>query len=110
MTDYWFARYKPSSLPQNTSRGLIVLRWQGAAVIAGFALSFIVGVGAFVLGMITGPVALGIAVWVVCVIAGASTFFWASVAKCDPIKPASDYLAERQAQRAARKNGSGVLN
>jgi protein-S-isoprenylcysteine O-methyltransferase Ste14 len=102
VTDYWFARYKPG-LPQNASRGLVVLRWQGRAVIAAFALSFVCGVGCFVLGMLQNQVALGIGLWVVFVIAGASLFIWASVAKTDPAKPASEYLAGRLAERAAAR-------
>ena len=104
MSDYWFARYKPSPLPQNAGRGLVVLRWQGGAVIAGFVLSIVIGCGLFVVGMLTNEIALGIGLWVVCVIAGATTFIWASVARTDPAKPASEYFAERQALRAGRQS------
>jgi hypothetical protein len=105
MTEYWFARYRPGP-PQTASRGLIVLSWQGRGVIAGFILSFLVGVTCFAVGLAGDHVAIGIVLWVVCIIAGAGTFLWASVARTDPMKPASEYLAERQAHRAAGRQSA----
>ncbi len=110
MTGYWFARYRPSPLPQNTSRGLVVVSWQGGVVIAGFVASLVVGAGLFVVGMLTNEIALGVALWVCCVIIGASTFIWASVARCDPKMSAYEYIAERQPRRAAGPSNQELSN
>jgi len=100
MTDYWFARtrVKPDG------RGLMVLRWQGAAVIAGFVLSLFGGAAINVLLVVFAhQYALGVAIWVVCIVAGGCTFIWAAMTKSDPEKTAADYRAERAAQRAAAR-------
>ena len=88
MANYWFARYTPGP---NPGRGLAVISWQGGAVIAGFVGSMVVGAGLFVVGMLINQIALGIGLWVVCVIAGAGTFIWAAATKSDPVRSAYDY-------------------
>ena len=101
MTDYWFARYRPG-LPQNAGRGLVPLNWQGRAAIATFVVCLIAGGGLMLLFGLRDQMLVGIPAFVILAATGASFFLWASVAKCDPVKPASEYFAERQAQRAAR--------
>ena len=94
MTEYWFARSAVN--PQR--KGLMVLKWQGAAVIAGFVLSFIVGgIIHVLLSAFVHQYALGMAVWVICIVAGGCTFIWAATNKSDPDKTAGDYRAERAA-------------
>ena len=88
MAKYWFARYTPGP---NPGRGLAVISWQGGAVIAGFVGSMVVGAGLFVVGMLINQIALGIGLWVVCVIVGAGTFIWAATTKSDPARSAYDY-------------------
>ncbi len=103
MTEYWFARYKPGPLPQNTSRGLIPLNWKGRATIAAFVLGLVLGGLCMLLFGLRDQFLIGIPLFVVLAIAGGSFFLWASMAKTDPTKSAYDYLAERKAQRATRQ-------
>ena len=105
MTEYWFARYRPSALPQNTSRGLVPISWKGIAVIAGFVLSFFVGVAFFIFFMLRDQAQFGIPLWVICVIIGASTFIWASVAKTDPVKSIYDYRPDMQRRPVDKVSG-----
>lgn len=96
MTEYWFARYKPATIPQRAGRGLVPLNWQGRATIATFVLGIIGGGLLFLFFGLRDQFFPGIACFVVLAIAGASFFIWASVAKTDPAKSAYDYLTERQ--------------
>jgi hypothetical protein len=92
---YWFARYRyPDGRP---ARGIIPIAWQGRAVIAGFVAAMVVGGASFIsIALSTGSFVLGVAVFVILAVCGAGTFLWASVARCDPNKPAAEYLAERR--------------
>lgn len=93
--DYWFARYRrPDGRP---AKGIIPLNWKGRAVVAGFVVAMIAGGIAFVTTVLmTQDFVLGIVLFVVLDLVGAGTFLWAAVTKCDPIRPAADYLAERR--------------
>lgn len=93
--DYWFARYRrPDGRP---AKGLLSLDWRGRAVIAFFVIAMIAGGVAFMTTMLmTRNVVLGIALFVLLDLIGAGTFLWAAVTKCDPVKPAAEYLAERR--------------
>ena len=94
MTEYWFARYR-TGLPQNQSRGLVPLNWKGRAVIAGFVGSMALGGLLFLLFGLRDQFFPGIALFVVCAVAGAVTFLWAATTKSDPVKTVADYRAER---------------
>lgn len=93
--DYWFARYRrPDGRP---SKGLLSLNWKGRAVIAGFVIAMIAGGVAFMTTvLLTRNFVLGIALFVLFDLAGAGAFLWAAVTKCDPVKPAAEYLAGRR--------------
>ena len=95
MTEYWFARYTPSSDVRRAGRGMIPLNWKGRAVMAAFLLCFALGGGLFMWFGLQDQFAIGIPLFVVMVIIGASAFLWASVARTDPAKSAWDYLKER---------------
>jgi hypothetical protein len=97
MTDYWFARSRVNPL----GKGLMVLKWQGAAVIAGFVLSFLIGgIIHVLLSVFAHQYALGMAIWVICIVAGGCTFIWAATNKSDPNRTAGDYRAERAGGRS----------
>jgi hypothetical protein len=95
MTGYWFARYKPVTTSQRAGRGLVPLNWQGRVAIAAFVLALLVGAGLFLFFGLRDQMQFGVPIFVVCAVAGASFFIWASVARTDPVKSAYDYLAER---------------
>jgi hypothetical protein len=95
VTDYWFARYRPSPLPQNQSRGLVPISWQGRAAIAAFVLGLVLGGGGMLFFGLRDQIQIGIPLFIACAIAGGSFFLWASVAKSDPVKSVADYRAER---------------
>jgi hypothetical protein len=94
-TAYWFARYKPATISQQAGRGLVPLNWKGRAAIATFVLGIVLGGVLFLLFGLRDQFAIGIPLFVVLAVAGASFFLWASVARTDPSKSAYDYLAER---------------
>jgi len=96
MTEYWFARYKPASTSQQAGRGLVPLNWRGRATIAAFVLGLVGGGLLFLFFGLRDQFQVGIPLFVVLAIAGASFFIWASVAKTDPSKSAYDYREERQ--------------
>ncbi|HEY4942685.1 MAG TPA: hypothetical protein VII56_14745 [Rhizomicrobium sp.] len=82
MSEYWFAR---KLVGGQAGRGVHPLNWKGRAVIAGFVLAMLGGATAFLLiGLLTGHVVLGAAVFAVCAIGGAGTFLWAATTKSDP--------------------------
>ena len=82
MNDYWFAR---NSIRGRAGRGVYPLDWRGRAVIAGFVGAMVFGGVAFLsIGLTTGNVLLGAAVFAVCAIGGAGTFLWAATTKSDP--------------------------
>lgn len=95
MTEYWFARYKPAIYPQRASRGLVPLRWQGVAVIAIFVLCMLLGGGLMLFFGLRDQMIIGVPLFVILAIAGASFFLWASVARTDPKKSIYDYRKER---------------
>jgi len=95
MTEYWFARYKPSPVPGQAGRGLVPLNWKGRAAIATFVLGIVGGGALFLFFGLRDQFVVGIPLFVVLAIAGASFFLWASVARTDPSRSAYDYLAER---------------
>ena len=66
-------------------------------MIAFFVIAMIAGGVALMTTMLmTRNVVLGIALFVLLDLIGAGTFLWAAVTKCDPVKPAAEYLAERR--------------
>ncbi len=82
MAEYWFARSLINGKP---GRQVTPLSWQGWAVIFGFVGAMIAGGLAFLLvGLLTGQVLLGAAIFVCCAIAGAGTFIWAAATKSNP--------------------------
>lgn len=95
MTAYWFARYKPATTSQQAGRGLVPLNWKGRATIATLILGLVGGGALFLFFGLRDQFAIGIPLFVVFAVAGASFFLWASVARTDPTKSAYDYLAER---------------
>jgi hypothetical protein len=95
MTDYWFARYKPAASSRPAGRGLVPLSWKGRATIAAFVLGIVGGGALFLLFGLRDQFVIGIPLFIVLAIAGASFFIWASVARTDPAKSAYDYLGER---------------
>lgn len=96
MTEYWFARYKPATTSQRAGRGLVPLNWKGRAVIATFVLGLVLGGLCMLMFGLRDQFAIGIPLFVILAIAGASFFIWASVARTDPTKSAYDYIKERQ--------------
>lgn len=94
-SQYWFARFKPASASQRAGRGLVPLNWKGRATIATFVLGLVGGGVLFLVFGLRDQFAIGIPLFVVLAVAGASFFLWASVARTDPAKSAYDYLAER---------------
>jgi len=96
MTEYWFARYKPGSMSQRGSRGLVPLNWKGRLTISTFVLGMVLGGVLLLVFGLRDQMQLGIPLFIVCAIAGGSFFLWASVAKTDPTKSIYDYREERQ--------------
>ncbi len=94
MTEYWFARYTPNPLPQLQGRGIVPLNWKGRAAIASFGLAMVGGGALFLFFGLRDQMIIGIPIFIVCAIAGASFFIWASVAKTDPVKSIYDYRPE----------------
>lgn len=88
MTRYWFARYR---VAPNEGRGLVLLGWQGRAVIAVFVLAMLAGAAIFAGLSFAGFMALGVILFVACAIAGGAFFLWAAVAKADPKQTVDDY-------------------
>ena len=88
--EYWFARYR---LEPNRGRAIRALRWQGRTVIGGFVLAMVGGGIAMLLLGLSNLMFLGVVVFVLCALVGASTFIWAAVTKSDPIKTVADYQA-----------------
>jgi hypothetical protein len=83
MTEYWFERQARAD--GREGRGVYPLNWKGRAVIAGFVFAMVGGGIAFLLiGLLTGMVLAGAAVFAACAIAGAGTFLWAAATKSDP--------------------------
>jgi len=76
------------------------IAWQGRVVIAGFVLAMLTGgLLMALLGFYANHLALGIALYVILAIAGASTFIWAVATRSDPDKSIADYRAERLKNR-----------
>ena len=94
-TEYWFARYRPARSSQQAGRGLVPLNWKGRAAITAFVLGIVLGGVLFLLFGLRDQFAVGVPLFVVLGIAGASFFLWASVARTDPSKSAYEYFAER---------------
>ena len=82
MSQYWFARRLVNG---KAGRSVTPLGWEGWAVIFGFVGAMIVGGFAFLLiGLLTGQLIVGAAIFVCCAIAGGGTFIWAAATKSDP--------------------------
>ncbi|WP_421759721.1 hypothetical protein [Devosia sp.] len=82
MSTYWF--YRPAA-----GRSVSPIAWQGWAVIAGFVGAMVGGGVLFLLLGLMGLLALGIAVFVFCAVAGAATFIWAATTKSTAVRPSS---------------------
>ncbi len=96
MTEYWFARYRPSAPPQNAGRGLVPLNWKGRLAIAAFVLGLVLGGVLMLLFGLRDQMQIGIPLFIVLAIAGGAFFLWASVARTDPVKSVADHMAERK--------------
>jgi len=95
---YWFARtFRVGHVGRDRyGKGVMPIAWQGRAVIAGFVVSMLSGGLVMLLtGLFTPFFPLGVAIFVILAVGGASTFLWAVVTKSDPNKSRAEYLAER---------------
>ena len=94
MTEYWFARYRPGPVGQ-AGRGIVALSWKGYATVAGFVGCLVLGGLLMLLFGLQDRMIIGVPIFVVFAIAGASLFIWAGVAKTDPVKSIYEYRKER---------------
>ena len=92
----------PSGTPARRASSPNANADSGVAVAGFFAAMIGGGAIMFLLGFYAHRMALGVAVYVILVIAGAGTFIWAVATKSDPEKPLGEYLAERQRARSTR--------
>jgi hypothetical protein len=105
VSEYWFARYRTSTLVQNQSRGLVPIGWKGRATIAAFGLGMVLGGLLFLFFGLRDQFQIGIPIFVIFAIASFSFFLWAAVAKSDPVKTIYDYRPQMKRPPADQKTG-----
>lgn len=101
---YWFARtIRRKDGYDRYGHGLLVLTWQGRAVVAFFVLCMVVGGVTFIaIALTTQRFLLAVPTFIVLALVGAGTFLWAAATKSDPDKSRLEYLAQRDSSGAGR--------